>query len=89
VDQAGEDCRESVLIDVCVGLYADYWCWSGTNSKGRTGVFPQSHIDLQTLRGQDSTVIKKSRGRSFFGMWSHSSTETAKGGSGHRNSIAG
>ncbi|KAK3303809.1 uncharacterized protein B0T15DRAFT_402453 [Chaetomium strumarium] len=70
-------------------LYADYWCWSGTNSKGKTGVFPQSHIDLQTLRGQDSTVAKKSRGRSFFGMRSHSGTDTTKGGSGHRNSIAG
>ncbi|KAK4233534.1 hypothetical protein C8A03DRAFT_19410 [Achaetomium macrosporum] len=70
-------------------LYADYWCWSGTNSKGKTGVFPQSHIDLQTLRGQDSAVAKKSRGRSFFGIRSHSGTEIMKGGSGHRNSIAG
>ncbi|KAK3991126.1 hypothetical protein QBC44DRAFT_214946, partial [Cladorrhinum sp. PSN332] len=33
-------------------LYADYWCWSGTNSKGKTGVFPSSHVDLSTLRGQ-------------------------------------
>ncbi|KAL2193066.1 hypothetical protein P885DRAFT_46278 [Corynascus similis CBS 632.67] len=49
-------------------LYADYWCWSGTNSKGKTGVFPQSYIDLQTLRGQTPTAGKKqSRGRSLFG----------------------
>ncbi|KAK4153824.1 hypothetical protein C8A00DRAFT_14998 [Chaetomidium leptoderma] len=49
-------------------LYADYWCWSGTNNKGKSGVFPQSYIDLQTLRGQASTAGKKqSRTRSIFG----------------------
>ncbi|CAK7201158.1 hypothetical protein SEUCBS139899_003860 [Sporothrix eucalyptigena] len=30
-------------------LYADHWCWAGTNSKGRFGVFPQSHIITKTL----------------------------------------
>ncbi|KAL2152833.1 hypothetical protein VTH82DRAFT_3988 [Thermothelomyces myriococcoides] len=48
-------------------LYADYWCWSGTNSKGKTGVFPQCFIDLQTLRGQEPISKRKSRGRSLFG----------------------
>ncbi|SPN99624.1 uncharacterized protein DNG_02476 [Cephalotrichum gorgonifer] len=28
----------------------DHWCWSGTNSKGKWGIFPKSHLDLQTLR---------------------------------------
>ncbi|CAK7270766.1 hypothetical protein SEPCBS119000_004254 [Sporothrix epigloea] len=31
-------------------LYADHWCWAGTNSKGRFGVFPQSHIITRTLQ---------------------------------------
>ncbi|KAK0726643.1 hypothetical protein B0T21DRAFT_385829 [Apiosordaria backusii] len=49
-------------------LYADYWCWYGTNSKGKTGVFPQSHVDLQTLKAQESSVPRRpSRGLSLFG----------------------
>ncbi|KAK4033801.1 hypothetical protein C8A01DRAFT_19312 [Parachaetomium inaequale] len=62
-------------------LYADYWCWSGTNSKGKTGVFPQSYIDLQTLRGQEPADKKQSKTRSFFGSRS-------KSNAGHRNSVA-
>lgn len=74
------------FVDNPAGLYADYWCWSGTNTKGKTGVFPQSHIDLQTLRGQDSTVGKKqSRGRSIFGSRSKGDGTTK---SSHRNSVA-
>ncbi|KXX82736.1 Sorbin and SH3 domain-containing protein 1 [Madurella mycetomatis] len=66
-------------------LYADHWCWSGTNSKGKTGVFPQSHIDLQTLRGQDSGANKKRSRRGLFGYRSNSTAEpTSKG---NRNSI--
>ncbi|KAK4119501.1 hypothetical protein N657DRAFT_257006 [Parathielavia appendiculata] len=68
-------------------LYADYWCWSGTNSKGKTGVFPQSFIDLETLRGQESTAGKKqSRSRSLFG--SRPKGDSTSKGSGHRNSVA-
>ncbi|KAK4095988.1 hypothetical protein N658DRAFT_437040 [Parathielavia hyrcaniae] len=69
-------------------LYADYWCWSGTNSKGKTGVFPQSYIDLETLRGQDSTASskKQSRSRSLFG--SRPKGDSTSKGSGHRNSVA-
>lgn len=25
--------------------HQEHWCWSGTNSKGKTGFFPQSHIE--------------------------------------------
>jgi hypothetical protein len=28
----------------------DHWCWSGTNSKGKFGVFPQSHIASGSIR---------------------------------------
>ncbi|KAL2754047.1 hypothetical protein ACRALDRAFT_2028557 [Sodiomyces alcalophilus JCM 7366] len=31
-------------------VYQDHWCWSGTNSKGKTGVFPASHIDPASIR---------------------------------------
>lgn len=59
------------------GLYADYWCWSGTNSKGKTGVFPQAYIDLQSLKRQDAPVNRRlSRGRGLFGS---RSTANAKG----------
>lgn len=33
-----------------VGGGREAWCWSGTNAKGRFGVFPRSHIDEATLR---------------------------------------
>jgi hypothetical protein len=36
------------------GVYADHWCWSGTTSKG-SGIFPQSHIDLNSLRSNDGS----------------------------------
>ncbi|KAI0424258.1 hypothetical protein F5Y09DRAFT_324874 [Xylaria sp. FL1042] len=34
-------------------VYAEHWCWSGTTSKG-SGVFPQSHLDPNSIRTQDS-----------------------------------
>ncbi|KAF3767705.1 hypothetical protein M406DRAFT_69825 [Cryphonectria parasitica EP155] len=30
--------------------HADHWCWWGTNAKGRSGMFPQSHIEPGTLK---------------------------------------
>lgn len=33
-----------------VGGGREAWCWSGTNTKGRFGVFPRSHVDEATLR---------------------------------------
>ncbi|KAL2214125.1 hypothetical protein CC79DRAFT_1392006 [Sarocladium strictum] len=29
--------------------YFDHWCWSGTNPKGKWGIFPRAFIDLNTL----------------------------------------
>ncbi|KAI0817320.1 hypothetical protein GGR55DRAFT_684997 [Xylaria sp. FL0064] len=34
-------------------VYAEHWCWSGTTSKG-SGVFPQSHLDPNSIKTQDS-----------------------------------
>lgn len=30
--------------------HQDHWCWSGTNSKGKSGLFPRSHIEPGTLK---------------------------------------
>lgn len=27
-----------------------HWCWSGTNSKGKWGIFPQVFIEPNTLK---------------------------------------
>ncbi|KAK2613759.1 hypothetical protein N8I77_000649 [Diaporthe amygdali] len=29
--------------------HKEHWCWSGTNSKGKTGIFPRSHIEPGSL----------------------------------------
>ncbi|KAB5536004.1 hypothetical protein GE09DRAFT_971710 [Coniochaeta sp. 2T2.1] len=29
--------------------YAEHWCWYGSNSKGKFGIFPQSHMEPNTL----------------------------------------
>lgn len=31
------------------GSHQGHWCWWGTNSKGRSGMFPRSHIEPGTL----------------------------------------
>jgi hypothetical protein len=33
------------LLDV----NADNWCWTGTNPKGKTGIFPKDFIDTKQL----------------------------------------
>ncbi|KAK4222002.1 hypothetical protein QBC38DRAFT_490875 [Podospora fimiseda] len=79
-------------------LYADYWCWSGTNSKGKTGVFPSSHVDLSTLRGSkdvvaNPTVLKKGSrvGRGLFSRRGSKPPPGDDGGGGsswsHQNSV--
>jgi hypothetical protein len=31
-------------------LENEHWCWSGTNGKGKSGVFPRSHVNVATVR---------------------------------------
>ncbi|TDZ32637.1 hypothetical protein C8035_v011055 [Colletotrichum spinosum] len=31
-------------------LYRDHWCWSGTDSKGKFGIFPQSRVNPHSLK---------------------------------------
>lgn len=71
------------------------WCWSGSTSKGRFGVFPRSHIDESSLRDDASSQgpggggckskRKEGGGRSagkLFGVRRHSTTSSMSGGSG-------
>lgn len=30
--------------------YPEHWCWSGTNAKGKWGIFPQAFIDTNTVQ---------------------------------------
>jgi hypothetical protein len=39
-----------------LGSYPEYWCWTGTNAKGKWGVFPQSFLDHNTLQEVSSTI---------------------------------
>lgn len=73
------------------------WCWSGTNARGRFGVFPRSHVDEATLR--DDVVAataggggagrrkkegggKGSSGKSLFGARRRASTASSRSGGG-------
>ncbi|KAF4836946.1 hypothetical protein CGCSCA4_v012167 [Colletotrichum siamense] len=51
--------------------WQDHWCWSGTNAKGTWGIFPQTHIDTNTIRETTdrSSISSSERKRSegFFG----------------------
>ena len=60
-------------------LYADHWCWAGTNSKGRIGVFPQSHILPKTIQQELLAPLRPAK----TGGWTAKSL--FKGSSGHGN----
>jgi hypothetical protein len=36
-------------------LYKDHWCWSGTNAKGRVGVFPRSYVLFEQVKEEPQT----------------------------------
>lgn len=33
-------------------LERDHWCWSGMNSKGKFGIFPRSHVKMESVKEQ-------------------------------------
>ena len=41
-------CRQSELTTFA-GIRPDHWCWSGTNSKGKSGIFPKAYVDTDTM----------------------------------------
>ena len=45
-----KDLLWGVLTNTSTGAYSGHWCWSGTNSKGKWGIFPQSHIEPNSLK---------------------------------------
>ncbi|KAI8679783.1 SH3 domain-containing protein [Fusarium keratoplasticum] len=73
--------------------YQEFWCWSGTNQKGKWGIFPQAFIDIGTLRdfgvGSDrASVISSEKNKPTGGVLSRFSTRKS-GRSGRRSSVAG
>ncbi|KAM0448972.1 hypothetical protein ACHAO4_008201 [Trichoderma viride] len=65
--------------------YPEYWCWSGTNSKGKWGVFPQAFLDPNSLQeissmiGSDrSSILSNEKNRSNT-MLSSFSTRSKNG----------
>ncbi|EXF83742.1 hypothetical protein CFIO01_01469 [Colletotrichum fioriniae PJ7] len=66
-------------------LYQDHWCWSGTNSKGKFGIFPQSHISPQSLKeGSLPPILKRTQPSGPMRLFSRrrKSTSTASSMSG-------
>lgn len=87
-----------VLVEGVGGGGREAWCWSGTNAKGKFGVFPRSHVDEATLRddmrpatmggGGDGGARKKKEGggkgsgKSLFGVRRRASTASSRSGGG-------
>lgn len=67
-----------------VGGGRDAWCWSGTNSKGRFGVFPRSHVDEATLRDDARPLTAGGSGGGGFG-----GRRKKEGGKGSGKSLFG
>ncbi|KAL7806524.1 hypothetical protein V8C44DRAFT_198832 [Trichoderma aethiopicum] len=40
--------------------YPEYWCWAGTNAKGKWGIFPQAFLDPNSLQ-EIASVISSDR----------------------------
>ncbi|OAA80907.1 RING finger domain-containing protein [Akanthomyces lecanii RCEF 1005] len=44
-------------------VYPEHWCWSGTNSKGKWGIFPQAFLDTNTV--QELSAVNSQRASSL------------------------
>ncbi|XWW95129.1 hypothetical protein V2A60_003080 [Cordyceps javanica] len=44
-------------------VYPEHWCWSGTNSKGKWGIFPQAFLDTNTV--QELSAVGSQRASSL------------------------
>ncbi|KAL7950182.1 hypothetical protein V8C42DRAFT_309700 [Trichoderma barbatum] len=44
------------IISNITWSYPEYWCWAGTNSKGKWGVFPQAFLDPNSLQEISSMI---------------------------------
>jgi hypothetical protein len=73
---------------IALGLYADHWCWAGKHAKtNKTGVFPQSHVLLDTLR-QDLTAKGAKKSKGIFGKRPPSSSNNSSLSGGHSGRIS-
>lgn len=67
--------------------YLDHWCYSGTNAKGKWGIFPAAFIDMATLKelqASDRASIASSEKHRGLKMLSQLSIRKASG----RNSMS-
>ena len=88
-------CRTNSLSisDSSLGPYQDYWCWSGTNAKGKWGIFPQVFINAMTIQdmsqGQSdrASVLSNEKSRSMSMLSRFSTKRSAR--SGRPPSISG
>lgn len=63
------------------GSHQDHWCWRGTNAKGKSGLFPRSHIEPGTLmEAPDRLTVSSGERRS--GLLSRISIRNRSSGSG-------
>ncbi|KAI1453126.1 hypothetical protein F4805DRAFT_386893 [Annulohypoxylon moriforme] len=53
----------------------DDWCWSGTKKNGKVGLFPRSHVKMESLRGSavwrgegEEEEIPKAKKQGSFGL---------------------
>ncbi|KAL7789060.1 hypothetical protein V8C37DRAFT_418182 [Trichoderma ceciliae] len=44
------------IISNITWSYPEFWCWAGTNSKGKWGVFPQAFLDSNSLQEVSSMI---------------------------------
>ncbi|KAF5017973.1 hypothetical protein F66182_10067 [Fusarium sp. NRRL 66182] len=64
--------------------YQEFWCWTGTNAKGKTGIFPQAFIDMGTLRdfsnsGSDrASIVSSERNKSLSVLSRFSSRKASR-----------
>ncbi|KAH7150037.1 hypothetical protein B0J13DRAFT_281763 [Dactylonectria estremocensis] len=69
--------KDEVLSNVN-WAYQDHWCWSGTNAKGKWGIFPQAFVDVNTVREAGGIPFAGSGGSDRASVLS---SEKAKSGS--------
>ncbi|KAM5348209.1 hypothetical protein ACJ41O_008033 [Fusarium nematophilum] len=66
--------------------YQEFWCWSGTNAKGKWGIFPQAFIDIATLRefsgsGSDrASILSNEKNKSMSVLSRFSTRKSARPG---------
>ncbi|KAK3940438.1 hypothetical protein QBC46DRAFT_434767 [Diplogelasinospora grovesii] len=60
-------------------LFKEHWCWSGTNSKGKFGVFPRSHVNFDSIDENASPILRPGSSRSMRSTRSKRRDEKSSG----------